>query len=296
MQIEVSIIIINYNTFYLTCNCIRSVLAHTKSAVYEIILVDNASTECDPELFLNEFPNIVLIKSTLNKGFAGGNNLGIGKANGNYILLLNSDTVLLEDSISNSVKYLESLPYDAVLGCRMTYPNSSIQYSARRFRSIKWELFDLFKFIPFLLPYSVRKKIMLGKYFKHDENIECDWVNGAFFMFPKLILDRLPGRKLDERFFMYGEDQLWCIQSMQLGCKIHFFSGTSIIHIHSGSTKPGKVLGLRKLMIKNELEIARYRFGKGIYYFTFKFIFLFKEYSRFMVKWVVWKLTGKLLN
>ena len=273
---NVSIIIINYNTFYLTCNCIRSVLAHTKSAVYEIILVDNASTECDPELFLNEFPNIVLIKSTLNKGFAGGNNLGIGKANGNYILLLNSDTVLLEDSISNSVKYLESLPYDAVLGCRMTYPNSSIQYSARRFRSIKWELFDLFKFIPFLLPYSVRKKIMLGKYFKHDENMECDWVNGAFFM--------------------YGEDQLWCIQFMQLGCRIHFFSGTSIIHIHSGSTKPGKVLGLRKVMIKNELEITRYRFGKGIYYFTLKFIFLFKEYSRFMVKWVVWKLTGKLLN
>ncbi len=292
----VSIIIINYNSFRMTSDCIRSVIRYTKEISYEIILVDNASAESDPGLFLNEFPGIRLIRSDKNGGFAYGNNLGIAAATGDIILLLNSDTVLTEDSISLSARYLMAHPGAGVVSCRMTYPDGKIQYIARRFRSISWELLDLFRFIPMLMPYSTRAKRMLGKYFRHDINIQADWLNGAFFMFPKKILEQLPGNKLDDRFFMYGEDQLWCEQFKNLGYHHLFFADTTIIHINSGSTSLSKQLGLRKIMMKHELEIMRLRKGKGVYYFLFKLIYTGKESTRNLIKAIIFRMTGKLVR
>ena len=293
---KVSVIIINYNTFAVTCNCIRSVIEHTRGITYEIILVDNASIECDPDQFLQEFSGIVLVKSKSNDGFACGNNLGIEKASGEYILLLNSDTILKEDSITRSVEYIQQINDAGVIGCRMTYPDGVVQYSARRFRSISWELLDLFRFIPLLMPYSSRSKRMLGKYFRHDTDMECDWVNGAFFLFPQKILEQLSGKKLDDQFFMYGEDQFWCEQIKKPGYKILFFSGTTIIHINSGSTSMAKKLTLRKTMIKHELEIMRLRKGSGFYYFIFRMIYVLKEITRNFVKSIIYRITGRLIR
>ena len=293
---KVSVIIINYNSFVLTGNCIRSVISQTKGVGYEIILVDNASTECDADLFLDEFPGIRLIKSPVNGGFARGNNLGIEKATGDQILLLNSDTILQEDSISKAALCLEKDPGTGVLGCRMTFPDGKIQYTVRRFRSISWELLDLFRFVPLLMPYSQKAKRMLGKYFRHDEDTHCDWLNGAFFLFPRVLLEKLPGKKLDETFFMYGEDQLWCEQIKALGYRNLFYAGTTIIHINSGSTSPEKQLALRRVMMAHELEIMRLRKGKGLYYFVFKWLFVSKESARNLVKSIYYKLTGKLIR
>ena len=293
---KVSVIIINYNTFALTANCIRSVIANTHHCGYEIILVDNASAECDAGKFLAEFPSVKLIRSDRNDGFAAGNNLGIGHSKGEYILLLNSDTVLQEDSISKSVEYIQQHSEAGVLGCRMTYPDGTVQYSARRFRTISWELLDMFRFIPWMMPYKKRAKRMLGKYFRHDENRECDWVNGAFFLFPVKILDQLPGKNLDNRFFMYAEDQLWCEQIKNLGYRIIFYSGTTIVHINSGSTDLSKQIKLRETMLVHELEIMRQRKGKGIYFFIFKMIYVAKEATRNLVKLIVFRITGKLIR
>ncbi|HAO04780.1 MAG: glycosyltransferase family 2 protein [Chitinophagaceae bacterium] len=292
----VSIIVINFNTFEITCNCIRSVIDNAINFTYEIILVDNFSTECNPAMFKEKFPSVKLITNKSNSGFAEGNNLGISNASGTYILLLNSDTFLTENSIKKCLAVFNKNKDIAVLGCRMVYPNGEVQHSARRFRTINWEIFDLLKFALYLMPYPQRSKKMLGKYFRHDEDIECDWVNGAFFMFPKIILDNFPQKKLDNRFFMYGEDQLWCWQIKKEGYKIFFYSGTTIVHINSGSTKPGKILELKKIMMKNELIIVKERLGTSISYEIFKIIFLFKEYSRYAIKWVYWILFRRLLK
>ena len=293
---DVSVIIINYNTYKLTSSCISSVIEYTRDCQYEIILIDNHSTECDPGLFVKEFPSIKLISNDRNEGFARGNNLGIEQAAGNYILLLNSDTYLTEDSISKSVSFLSGHDDTGVLGCRMVFPDGKLQYSARRFRSVSWELLDLFRFIPWLMPYPVRARRMLGKYFRHDQDIECDWVNGAFFLFPKKILEKLPGHKLDDRFFMYGEDQLWCEQIKKLGYRNRFFAGTTIIHINSGSTDISRQIALRKTMMKHELEIMRVRKGNGFYFTVFNIIYTTKEGVRNLVKSVFFRLTGKIIR
>lgn len=295
-MIKVSIIIINYNTFQLTCDCIRSVIAFTKEITYEIVLVDNASTECDPGKFIEIFPSIKLIRSSLNGGFAYGNNIGIKNASGEFILLLNSDTLLTEDSISASCCFAEKQLHAGVVGCRMVYPDKSIQFTARRFRSISWELFDLFRFIPHLLPYPKRSALMLGKYFEHNENKECDWVNGAFFLFPKSVLDKLPGKKLDDRFFMYGEDHLWCWQIRKAGYTVLFFADTTIVHINSGSSDRRKQLSFKKLMLKHELEIMKLRKGESLYYYLFAAIYIFKESIRSTVRRVFYRVSGKLIR
>ena len=293
---QVSIIIINLNRFKLTCDCIRSIKQCTKDVLYEIILVDNASTECDPEQFKKEFPEVVLIKSEKNGGFANGNNLGIGKSNGEFILLLNNDTVFQEDSISKSLSYFQGQSNVGVLSCRMVYPDNKVQYTVRRFRSIGWELLDLFRFIPFMMSYKKRSKKMLGKYFRHDMNVGCDWVNGAFFLFSKKILEELPGKRLDDRFFMYGEDQLWCEQIKNLGHRILFFAESTIIHIGSGSVNTSAQLRFRKTMMKHELEIMQLRKGKGLYYYVFAVIYVSKESVRNFIKGIVLGLSGKMLR
>jgi GT2 family glycosyltransferase len=292
----VSVIIVNYNTFQLTSDCIRSVIQLTKDIDYEIIVVDNASTQMNPDQFLDEFPGIILVKNETNAGFAAGNNLGIAKAKGEYLLLLNSDTYFRENSIWRSVTELQAKKYIGVLGCRMIYPDGKVQYTARRFRSVGWELLDLFRFIPMFMPYEKRAKKMLGKYFRHDESMECDWLNGAFFLFPASILAQLEEGKLDERFFMYGEDQLWCEQIRKKGYSIYFFAGTTIVHIHSGSTDPKKQLALRRTMMKHERKIMQLRKGKGLYYILFNIIYTLKEGVRNLVKRIIFRSTRRMIR
>jgi GT2 family glycosyltransferase len=261
---------------------------------FEIILVDNSSTDVDPDKFLILFPQIILIKNTTNFGFSKGNNIGIKHSSGKYVILANSDTYLKEDSISKLVTQFISLSNIAVLGPRMTYPDGRIQNTARKFRSINWELLDLFRIVPLLMPYKKRAKLMLGKYFKANFNCECDWLNGAFFMFKKSILNELPDGQLDDRFFMYGEDHLWCYQFKKLGYKNYFFYETTIIHINNASTNFDKRIDLLKIMLRHELLIMKERKGSGLYYLLFKVVYCLKEESRILLKKIYYSLDYKL--
>lgn len=282
-----SIVIIHYNTFQLTCDCIQSIYRYTRNIDFEIILVDNASADVDAAQFLGLFPDIVLVKSPNNLGFARGNNLGITHAKGNFILLLNSDVYLERDAISAAYLHYRTLQNPGVLGVKMRFPDGSLQYTARRFRSISWELLDLLRFIPFLMPYTKRAKLMLGKYFNSDFDLEVDWLNGAFFMFDRSILHPLPGQSLDDRFFMYGEDHLWCWQILHAGYRNYFFSGTEIVHINNASTDVTKRLRLLRVMLNNELEIMRHRKGDGVYYRVFSVIYSAKENMRILFKYLI---------
>lgn len=280
----VSIIIINYNTFQITSECIQSIIQNTKGISYEIIVVDNASTEKNPDKFLELFPNIILVKSPCNGGFAKGNNLGIRHAKGDIILLLNSDTLLTENSITHAANFLSTHPEIGALSVRLVYPDGKLQHTARKFRSIRNELLDLCRPLLYLLPYRHRAVLMLNQYFKGNFNTPCDWVSGAFLMFPYSIYEKLPEKKLDERFFMYGEDELWCYQFAKLGYINFYLADTTVIHIGNASTSSSKQLKLLKIFIKRELEIMQYQKGKSLYYYIFRSIFTTKELFRYYIK------------
>src|SRR5258708_6435494 len=124
---QLSIIIINYNTFQFTCNCIQSIHEKLIDVEYEIVLVDNASVECDANLFKEKFPDINLVISKINTGFTGGNNLGIENSKGEYLLLLNSDTELINNAPKICLDYIRQHKEVGMVTCQLLYPNGKIQ-------------------------------------------------------------------------------------------------------------------------------------------------------------------------
>jgi GT2 family glycosyltransferase len=271
MDVKVSIIIINYNTYELTKKCIESVFTKTIATPFEIILIDNASTECKPEIFLELFPDIQLAKSRQNVGFAGGNNLGISKANGEYILLLNSDTELLNDAVTEAIAVFEQEADIGVLSGQLLSPDGSIQAQAGRFPSIMREIRELFRLNKLLSP-KQRAHYYLGTECDYNVPIEADWVWGAFFLFRKSDLEFFPDKKLHETFFMYGEDMQWCYHFKKiLNKRIVVHPAPKILH-HVGASDKSSLKGFQRYkekMLPNEarwLAITKGRIYARVFY------------------------------
>ena len=273
---QLSIIIINYNTFQLTSNCIQSIQEKLQGLSYEIILVDNASKECDPRLFLEKFPHINLIASKENTGFTGGNNLGLQQAKGEYVLLLNSDTELINNAPKICYDYMQQHPEVGMTTAQLAYPNGRIQHNCRRFRTISWEVMEVVPVYK-LLPKGKQEDVMLHHYFDHQHFAKCDWVWGTYMMFPKKILQQLPGEKLADDFFMYCEDVLWCWDLKRLGYEIHFLPEAKVMHVHKGSSSKDKLTGIRKMGIKNHATFMK-KFYPDWRWYIFAAIFYTKQY------------------
>lgn len=271
---DVSIVIVNYNTFEDTCNCIHSIYEQTKDIEFEIIVVDNQSTKHNPKEFKIVFPNVSLIISAENGGFAKGNNQGIAIAKGKYVLLLNPDTILKNNAIYYLWKEMEK---DATLGiatCHLEYANGSTQFTARKFRTISWELLQLTQLFRFFSKERKEAK-MLHHYFPHDREMECDWVSGACMMVRMGAIGKLPEKKLYEIFFMY-EDALWCWQIKELGYRVKFFPEGRIVHYEHKSLDKEKLRRLYNVINTNTLIFSK-QYYKGIRWFTFACIYLFKQ-------------------
>lgn len=279
---QLSIIIINYNTFSLTCKCIASIREKLLDVEYEIVLVDNASVECDPKFFKLQFPEIRLVISKTNAGFAGGNNLGIKHATGKYILLLNSDTELINNAPKICLDHLLANKQTGLVTCQLIYPNGTIQHNCRRFRTIGWELLEVFPLYK-LLPKEKQAALMLHRYFDHQSFTNCDWVWGTFMMFPENIIHQLPGQHLAEDFFMYCEDVLWCWQFKQLGYDIHFLPEAKAMHVHKGSTSLEKLEQVRLMSIKNHAKFMK-KFYPDLRWYIFAAIFYTKQYGALLLE------------
>jgi GT2 family glycosyltransferase len=274
---ELSIVIINYNTFQLTCNCIASIKEKLLEVQYEIILVDNASIECDADLFKQKFPFIKLIKSPVNTGFTGGNNLGVRAAAGQYLLLLNSDTELINNAPKICLDYIRANQTVGMVTCQLLYPDGRIQQNCRRFRTISWELLEVFPLYK-LLPKQKSENLMLHHYFDHQRFADVDWVWGAYMLFPKSIIQQLPQQKLSDDFFMYCEDTLWCWDFKQLGYNIHFLPQAKVMHIHKGSVSKDKWIKIRTTSIKNHGQFMK-KFYPDFRWYIFAAIYYSKQYA-----------------
>lgn len=214
----------------MTCECIQSVIEYTRRVSYEIILVDNGSSECDPEKFAHEFPQITVVKSKINLGFAGGNNLGIRHAKGRVLLLLNSDVLLCEDAVSNCYSRLVKEDNVGVITCKLVYPDMTIQRQCHQLPSVRLSLIELLRIHKFWSS-KKRSKILLNGYFAHDVEAYPERIWGTFFMFPQTLLQEFPQHILSETFFMYGEDTEWCyIITRMIRKKILYYPATMVIH------------------------------------------------------------------
>jgi GT2 family glycosyltransferase len=251
---ELSVVILNYNTFDLTCQCIESVLATTQNSSVEVILVDNASTERNPEEFKRIFPSIILVENKINEGFARGNNTGISIAKGDVILLLNSDTIVKNNAIRKCFNFITDRKDVAVVTGKLLYPDGTLQHNCQRFPSIKYPLLEFLR-VQKIFPGG--RKLLMGPFFKYDTVAFPDWVWGTFFMFRRSVLKELPGEKLADDFFMYGEDMQWCMEFAERGYRIAFLPDAEIIHLM------GKSNGNKNLFMKRNLDVFMEKYYAG---------------------------------
>ena len=261
---DLSIVIINYNTYELTCACIESVYKYTHGITFEIILVDNNSEYFDIVEFKDLFPQVKVIQNDQNHGFAKGNNLGIFHSTGRFILLLNSDIVIKDDAIFKSFHYLKERPSIGALSIKLFFPDGRIQSVAQRFPSLKYKLIELFR-IQKLLSKRTAGRILLGAFFNHDETVNVDWIWGAYFMFRREILDKLPQNKLDETYFMYCEDMKWCMDICKLGYLIRYYVDAEAIHLMGGSNA-----NKQHLISENERHFIEKNYSRLESFFIFK--------------------------
>lgn len=239
-MLDVSIIIVNFNTLKITTDCLDSIKKYTTGIKYETIVVDNASTDGSVES-LRRRKDITLIEAKENGGFSKGNNLGIAKAKGRYILLLNSDTILKKDSLEDMVFWMDKHKDVGISGCKLLNSDGSIQPNGGFFPTLT----ILFLWATFLDDLPLFRKD-IRSYHPHigfyDSEKELDWVTGAFFMIRHGVIEKVG--TLSPKFFMYVEELEYCYRVKKAGWKIFYVPVTAIIHLgKASSTSRNAILG-----------------------------------------------------
>lgn len=264
---KLSIVIVNYNTYDLTKQTINSVIQKKHPFEYEILLVDNASSDGSIEMLQEEFDAVIskgILQVFVNKsnlGFAKANNIGMKKAKGEYILLLNSDTVVTENCLEKCINYIEQDSGIGALGCKVVLADGSLDHACKRgFPTPKASLY-------YLLKLYKKDPIKYGQYdalhLHEDEIGEVDCLMGAFMLMPKAVLENTG--LLDEDFFMYGEDIDLCYRIKEAGYKILYYPKAQIIHYKGGSSKK------RRHKVIYDFHNAMWIFYKKHYYKKYSF-------------------------
>lgn len=232
---DLSVVIVNYQTFDLTRNTINSILKYEYPFSYEIIVVDNASEDNSLSNLKDYFKDSVkFISSKENNGFAAGNNQGLRIAGGKYLLLLNSDTVVWENTLEKIYNFMENNPFVGACGCRVLLADGTLDKACKRsFPNVKNSFYRLFH-----IPTNSKEDNYNLDNLPDDGIYEIDCLTGAFIFARKKCLDSVG--LLDETFFMYGEDIDLCYRIKQDNWKIFYFGEAKMTHFKGASSKKQK--------------------------------------------------------
>lgn len=238
---DLSIIIVNYCTYDLTKQAIESVINKDHPFSYKIYAVDNASTDGSLENLQNDFLKesenglIKFIANKENKGFAHANNLAMKQISSKYVLLLNSDTVIVDDCLERCITYMETNEAVGALGCKVVLPDGTLDKACRRsfpdFNVSFYRMTGLSR----IFPKSKRFGRYNLTYLDENETYEVDCLVGAFMLVRSAVIGDVG--HLDETFFMYGEDIDWCYRIKAAGWKIMYYSDAKIVHYKGSSSK-----------------------------------------------------------
>ncbi len=275
-----SVVIVNYNGRRFMRDCLNS-LECELSIPYEVVVVDNASPDNDASYIGEHFPEVLLIAADKNLGFAGGNNLGVAKAQGEFIVLLNNDTMLCSDLVSG-IELLERDETVGVVGAKMLDVDSNYRHSVQRFPNFPACLMVR------MLNYRTRP-------FKHgnfpEESLKngysVDMVEGSFMLLRKSLWEQLKG--MDASIFMYGEDTDFCKQVQLAGKRIVFLP--SLQYVHFGGFNPER----EYLIVDGILRYHRRYSSRSLYYLVYGSM-LVRSVARFLLFSVLSMLKSRKIN
>lgn len=238
-MVKISIVIVNYNVEYFLEQCLHSVYNALKTISSEVIVVDNNSFDGSCEMVKAKFPQVNLIENKQNLGFSKANNQAMRIATGEYILLLNPDTVVEETTFEKSIRFMDQHQEGGGLGVYMIDGKGNFLPESKRGLPTPWVAFYKIFGLSKLFPYSKKfNRYHLGHLPKNETN-EIEILSGAFMLMRKSALDKVG--LLDEQFFMYGEDIDLSWRLIKGGYKNYYFPETKIIHYKGESTKKSSV-------------------------------------------------------
>lgn len=260
-DVDLSVIVLSYNTKDITNNCLGKL---KQSVEYcqkkldnkiEVTVIDNNSEDGSAQMISQDHPWVKLIALKENTGFSKGNNLGMKKAKHPFILLLNSDVYLEQESLYKALAYFRVNLNCDVLGCRLVFASGKFQPSAGNLPNFFNTLFWIFgvSSLPFIKKFTNAFHPTYNSFFAKAHQV--GWVTGAFFMLKRKVLEVTGG--LDENIFMYLEEVEWCKRIRKKGFKIWYAPQFQVVHLHGASSR----LYPQRLYI-NELKGIKYYFKK----------------------------------
>lgn len=229
---DLSIIVVNWNTKDLLSKCLQSIYDTTSNLAFEIIVVDNASTDGSQAMIRQQFPQVCLIENDQNVGFARANNQALTISRGRYFLLLNSDTIVLPYALEKMVQFADVHPEAGIIGCGLLNSDGSVQKS--------WASFPTFWSEMVGRNFRVRRLVE-----EDPATYDVDWLGGACLLVRPEAVNEVGW--LDESYFMYSEETDWCFRMRQQGWKVYYLPGAKIIHLGSGSASRASVAQLVRL-------------------------------------------------
>lgn len=259
-MIDVSTIIVSYNTASLLQECVGKLRAAAHNLQIEIAFVDNASKDQSVELIRREFPDCPLIVNAQNVGFGRANNQALGLIRGRYVLLLNTDAFVAPDTLVRTVSYMDDHPQCGVLGVRLEGRDGKLQPCCRYFPT-PWNTF--------LHRTGLNQRIKSVQMvddmdWAHDTVRSCDWVVGCYYLIRKEVIDQIG--LFDPLYFLYCEEVDHCFAAKRAGWDVVFYPHTTVLHIGGESAKSdGEITQagrqLEALQIESEFLFFRKNFG-----------------------------------
>jgi len=233
MRPDVSIIIVAWNVKKLLLDCLASVYEKTRDIRFEVIYVDNASQDGSVDVVRQRFPDVRIIQNSENRGFIKANNQGIEIAKGRYVLLLNSDTLVLDNAITKTVQFADEHTDAAVVGCRVLNPDKTLQRTCFMYPSIL-NLFLAATYLYKMFPNSKFFGRERMTWWSFDEAREVETVCGCYSLVRREAIDQIG--VMDETYFVYGDDPDWCYRFSNAGWKVMFTPDAQIIHYGGQNT------------------------------------------------------------
>jgi len=263
-MVDVSVIIVAWNVRQLLHDCLKSVYEKTRDVDFEVIYVDNASEDGSVEMVKEQFAEVRIIENDKNKGFIKANNQGIEIAQGRYVLLLNSDTILLDNAIAKTVRFADANPDAAVFGCKVLNPDRTIQRTCFMYPSVL-NMFLAATYLYKIFP----KSRFFGRehmtWWGFDEARQVETICGCFSLVRKEAIDQVG--LMDERYFVYGDDPDWCYRFKKAAWKVMFTPDGRIIH-YGGQTTSQKARAFRLQLEGSKLIFMKLHRSKAAFPFA----------------------------
>ena len=229
---DISVIIVSWNVKDFLRKCLQSIYGLTKGVDFEVFVVDNDSGDNTAAMVKSEFPQVDLTANHENLGFGKANNIALNKCTGRYILFLNPDTELVDNSLQAMVRFMDADPTADAIGCKLIFSDGSVQYSTRYFPSIFTDLMENL-YLDAIFPRSTFFNRYKMGFWAHDRMREIDVPYGACLLVKKTILQDVG--YFDEQFFMYYDEIDFCYRIKKARGRIYFVPDIEIIH-HSNKS------------------------------------------------------------